>query len=247
MKPSEILERKYKNKLVLVVKLTKQNIKQIISDYTKAKTTPFYVDVISDRFRESMDNWSRELEIEGYKVAKELTDKSLGVVDKNLKRDFSKASLSIDFQMTEKMKSKIQSKINENVGLIKSLPQEYLQKAQGTVMRCIERGSDLKTLSEELEHRYGIEKRRAVNIAKDQAKKATSTFNRQRQLDVGIKKAIWVHSGMGKEVRLSHVKAGREKLVFDLEKGALIDGEHIFPSEKVNCRCTWVAYLGDFD
>ncbi len=60
---------------------------------------------------------------------------------------------------------------------------------------------------------------------------------RARYQELGITEAIWCHSAAGKEPRPSHVKAGKEKLRFDVNKGALIDGEYILPGEKINCRC----------
>ncbi|RKS87322.1 phage Mu protein F like protein [Orbus hercynius] len=246
IRPSSIIEANYHKKLAKLVKITQTDINALIKDYTEAKSNPYYVNLIADRFRESIDKWGDRFLHEANEIATGFTDESLNMVDRRLSRDFKNADLTIKFQMTEKMQAKIQSKIAENVGLIRSIPSKYLEEVQGAVMRCIERGNDLKTLTEILEYRFGVASRRAKNIAKDQANKATVAFNRQRQLDVGIKKGIWVHSGLGKDKRQSHVKAGRDKLVFDLEKGAYIDGEYILPGELVNCHCTWRAYLGDF-
>jgi len=243
IRPSSIIEANYHKKLSHIVRITRTDINSLIKDYTEAKNNPYYVNVITDKFREAIDKWGDRFLFEATEIASNFTGDSLSMVDKRLKLDFKKADLIINFKMTDKMQAKIQSKIAENVGLIRSIPNQYLEDVQGVVMRCVERGNDLKTLTEILQYRYGVASRRAKNIAKDQANKATVAFNRQRQIDVGITKGMWIHSGLGKDKRQSHVKAGRNKLVFDLEKGAYIDGEYILPGELINCHCTWRAVL----
>lgn len=74
-------------------------------------------------------------------------------------------------------------------------------------MQSVGRGRDLKTLTDELEKRYGITRRRAALIARDQNNKATSVMQSARQRSVGITEGIWRHSRAGKTWRPSHVKA----------------------------------------
>lgn len=245
IRPSSIIQANYHKQLAKIVRITRTDINALIKDFSEAKNNPFYVNLIADRFNEAINKWGDRFRQEATEIATKFTYDSLNMVDKRLKLDFKKADLAINFQMTEQMQAKLQSKIAENVGLIRSIPDKYLEEVQGAVMRCIERGNNRQKLSEILQYRFGVAERRANNIAKDQANKATVAFNRQRQLDVGIRKGIWVHSGVGRDKRISHVKASRDKLVFDLEKGALLDGELILPGELVNCHCTWRAYLGE--
>ncbi|XKM12671.1 phage minor head protein [Orbaceae bacterium ac157xtp] len=245
IRPSSIVENNYRKNLIHIIHLTKKDIQKITQDYAKAKTDAHYVNEISERFGQAINEWGNSFNEKAIELATNFANDSLKTVDRSLKANFRKNDLSINFQMTKSMQAKIESKIAENVGLIRSIPSEYLNETLGVVMRCIERGNDLKTLSEVLEYRFGVTERRAKLIAKDQANKATVAFNRQRQIDLGIKKGVWVHSGLGKNKRASHVKAGREKLIFDLEKGALIDGEYILPGELINCHCTWRSVLFD--
>ncbi|WP_415429989.1 phage minor head protein [Acetobacter malorum] len=93
-------------------------------------------------------------------------------------------------------------------------------------------------LLQTLQQRFGITRRRAANIARDQNAKVTSAINKQRQIETGLFEAEWVHSAGGKHPRASHVEAGRKKLRFDVREGALIDGERIWPGQKPNCRCS---------
>ena len=64
---------------------------------------------------------------------------------------------------------------------------------------------------------------------------AKRTLNNARALELGVTKAIWMHSSASKKPRLSHQKANG--MEYDLNKGAWIDSEFIFPREKIGCKC----------
>lgn len=149
------------------------------------------------------------------------------------------AGFSVKFQMTAAQRDVLQATINESVSLIKSIPAQYLTQVEGAVMRSVQTGRDLKSLTDDLEKNFGVTRRRAAFIARDQNNKATASLNRARQVELGITEAVWMHSGGGKTQRPSHVKAGRERTKFDVRKG-LYDHhvkKFILPGELPNCRC----------
>jgi uncharacterized protein with gpF-like domain len=129
----------------------------------------------------------------------------------------------------------LQASIVENVGLIKSIQSEYFSEVEGMVMRSVTAGRDLQTLTNNLEARYGITRKRAKLIANDQNNKATAQMARVRQQALGVTKARWLHTGGGKNPRHSHVLANGK--IFDLDRGLKIDGEYVFPGELINCGC----------
>lgn len=153
--------------------------------------------------------------------------------DKAFKQSLKDAGFAVEFKVTRPMQDALNASIAENVGLIRSIPEQYLTQVEGIVMRSYTAGRDLETMTKELRARYPITKRRAELIARDQSNKLNATVTRTRRLELGLTKAVWIHSGGGKEPRQSHVKfSGKE---FDIEKGAYIDGEHIQPGELINC------------
>lgn len=152
-----------------------------------------------------------------------------------LKAALKKSGFAIEFKMTQPMNDAYQAVIAENVGLIKSIAQEHLAEVQGLVMRSVQRGADLGTLTNELEARYGVTRRRAALIARDQNSKATAILVRVRQAEVGVTEAIWMHSHGGKVPRPSHVAADGKK--YEIRKGMYLDGEWIIPGQLINCRC----------
>lgn len=171
--------------------------------------------------------------------------KSFDATDAQLKSVLKKAGFSVPFKMTPGMNDAFQATVSENVGLIKSIASRHLSEVETLVAQSVARGRDLGSLRDELTARYGVTKRRAALIARDQNNKATAVIDRARKMSLGITQAKWVHSGGGKEPRQSHVDANGE--VYDVAKGCLIDGEYIMPGEKINCRCVSRAVIPGWD
>ncbi|MEY4296110.1 MAG: Aeromonas phage 4, partial [Pseudomonadota bacterium] len=149
--------------------------------------------------------------------------------------------VEVSFATNAEIRDSLQAIIAENVSLIKSIPQQYLNDVQGVVMRSYSMGRDLGTMTKELQALYPPILNRAKLISRDQSNKANGSVNRTRQLELGIKKAKWMHSSGGKKPRPDHVAAdGRE---YDIADGCLISGEYILPGQKINCRCVSRAIL----
>jgi len=170
-----------------------------------------------------------------------------GHTDASMVRGFREAGMTIKFRPTQGVQQAIKSSVAENVLLIKSIGEQHLNEVGQLVQRAVQNGGSLGDLTKDLQSRYGITKRRAAFIAQDQNAKATTAIRKQRQIETGLYEAEWVHSSAGRHPRASHVKAGRDKLKFDIRKGAEIDGEWIMPGQLPRCRCTWRLLLPEFD
>lgn len=159
--------------------------------------------------------------------------------DTALRGILKRSGLAVKFHTTRAVNDALQATIGENVGLIKSIASQHLTQIEGAVMRSVQRGADLGFLAEELEHQYGVTKRRAALIARDQNAKATAVVARVRQQELGITEAVWMHSAGGREPRPTHVRAGREHQRFEVNKGWYDPREkrYIWPGELINCRC----------
>jgi hypothetical protein len=155
--------------------------------------------------------------------------------DADLKRILKKSGMSIEFQMTKPMREAVDAIVHENVSLIKSIPQQYLGKVEGATMRSVLAGRDTHQLYEDIRATYGVTKRRAELIARDQTQKATSALQQVRYQEIGIEKAIWMHSHAGRDPRKSHVaNDGKE---YTVATGWYDPDEQRFirPSELINC------------
>lgn len=194
----------------------------------------------SQQMRKVLDDlaerWKRKFEDAAPYIAELYLRKMFNSSDNSLKQALKDAGWSVKFKMTPAVRDAFNASLAENVGLIKSIPEKYLQQVEGIVMRAYSGGRNLKEMTEAIAELYPAVKDRATLIARDQSNKANSVVNRTRQLELGITRAKWMHSHGGKEPRPDHLAAdGKE---YDIEKGCLISGEYIQPGEKINCRCT---------
>jgi len=163
-----------------------------------------------------------------------------------LHKILKEAGFEINFKMTKAQKDIAAAIVHENVALIKSIPEQYLKNVEGDVMRAVQTGMDVGTLQKKLQANYGVSKKRASLIARDQNSKANSSFDRARQLELGVEQAIWRHSHGGKTPRPSHV--ANDGKTFDVAKGWYDpdEGAWIQPGELINCRCYSEAIIPGF-
>jgi SPP1 gp7 family putative phage head morphogenesis protein len=128
--------------------------------------------------------------------------------------------------------------IEENVKLIKSIPDKYYDDVSGMIMRSIASGDNVN-IEPMLKKYSGISDRKVSLMALDQTRKAYNTINKQRMQSLGIKKFEWIHSGGSQEPRQSHMDLDGRIFSFDDlplkgEEG-FINGQ--FPGQAINCRC----------
>ncbi len=201
--------------------------------------------------RKMSKRWLKNMDAGADKLAKLFADKSLSYNDVAFTKVLRDAGFTVQFKMTPAMKDAYQATIGENVNLIKSIAQQNLTQVETLVMQSVAQGRSLGDLTEALQDRFIITKKRAALIARDQNQRATATLTRARQVSLGITQAYWRHSTAGREPRPSHVKAGAANagkgVLYNIAQGCLIDGEYILPGEKINCRCTAVPVIPGFD
>lgn len=142
---------------------------------------------------------------------------------------------SIRYTLNRKMRALLTSIANQNVSLIKSIPQRHFARIENSVMGSIRNGHGVGKLYEEIHKNFKTTKNQAYLIAYDQTKKAYENITRMRKIDLGLNTAVWRHSAVSKIPRQSHLKADGK--VFDIRKGLLIDGKYTHPKEEINCNC----------
>lgn len=182
--------------------------------------------------------WIKKFDDMATSIATKFAESGRKATDSSFQSALKDAGWAVNFQVTPVMRDAMNATITENIGLIKSIPQQYLTDVEGIVMRGFSQGRDLKTISDELQSKFGVTKRRAALIARDQSNKLTATVTQARRVELGLFEATWQHSGGGKDPRPSHVKAGKDKQKFDVREGCLIDGKYILPGTEINCRCS---------
>jgi SPP1 gp7 family putative phage head morphogenesis protein len=186
------------------------------------------LDDLAKRWIARFDEWAP-------KIADAYLQGMFKASDSAMRQALKDAGWAVDFKMTPAVRDAFNASLQENVGLIRSIPEKYLQQVEGVVMRSYTVGRDLETMVKDLKQLYPSASDRAVLIARDQSNKANAVVNRTRQLELGITEAIWMHSHAGKNPRPDHVAANGKR--YNIAEGCKISGEFIQPGEEINCRC----------
>jgi len=209
------------------------------------------VDNLLKEFRRLLRQWTRHFNDLCETLPRWFVSKIRGYVAGNLveqTKPLRDAGLGFNLKfsyMSQKERQTFAALVKENVNLIKNrLMRDSLTQVEGIVLRSIENGHDLATMTEELHKQFGVTERRAAMIARDQTHKATENLSRARLKSYGITRGIWVHTPSGKTYRETHedpnIMDGHE---YDLEEG-LFDPQKgverkIHPAELVNCYCVF--------
>jgi len=159
--------------------------------------------------------------------------------DAQLRNILSRAGIAVEFTMTPAMKDVMDATATQQVGLIRSIAEEHLGHVEGMVMRSVQQGGDVGGLTRGLRREYGLSKDRASLIARHQNSMATAAMTRARQQELGIGRAVWLHSHAGKEPRPTHLaNDGKE---YDVALGWFDPDPRvrarIWPGQLINCRC----------
>jgi uncharacterized protein with gpF-like domain len=242
--PNAGLEADYRRRLDRLIAEMQRSIVYWLTAQYRAKPPEMAQDdspaaALRKTMDELGDRWQSKFDALAPEMAKYFATAAKNRVDGSMAAMLKKAGFTVKFKLTRPVNDVLQASIAEQVGLIKSIAAEHLQEVQGLVMRSVTAGRDLSFLTDELEKRYAITRRRAAFIARDQNNKAFATITRARQQEVGITRARWLHSHGGNKPRPTHVKAGADRVVYDVAKGWYDPAvkEFIWPGTLPNCRC----------
>lgn len=207
------------------------------------------------RLSKEIDKWGRKwiakFDLMSKKLSLDFANRNGQATQASMMSAFKKAGFTVAFRPTPAAINAYQLVAKAQVSLIKNLPQQFYTQIQTHVWDSIKRGGDLHTLSKKLEQQYGIERRRAALIARDQNAKSKEVIEDARLRELGLRQGIWMHSHAGKEPRPTHVKFGAEHKLYELGKG-IYDPDptvqkYVLPGELINCRCTKRVYIPGFD
>lgn len=243
VRPNLGVEAAYQKKLdTLIAQMARDVSRTILAVYRKDppvmaqdKTPAEAFAAMNSAIRAMTRKWNQTFADFAAGEGRKFAAQSIGSADRSLAAALKKSGFTVKFTMTPAATDIMRATAAAQVGLIKSIPQEYLADVQGAVMRSVQTGRDLGTLTKELQDKYGITKRRASTIARDQNNKATASITRARQDELGITKAVWLHSAGGKTPRPEHVAMSGK--TYDISKGAFLEKQWTWPGVQINCRC----------
>lgn len=143
----------------------------------------------------------------------------------------------------------------ENARLIKSIPQQMLEKIADSVVIAVRSRHSISTLAGNLHKAFDISKHRAKIIARDQIAKLNGCLTRHRNVTFGITRYKWL-TCRDERVRSSHdVLEGKicswtDSSTFKnnindskWQQRSSIGGATFHPGLDIMCRCTSIAIL----
>jgi len=206
---------------------------------TQANDAKRVTTTLAEAMERLKKHWEGKFEEESVKISKPFVDSSIKYYDTAFMAALKEAGFVIPFSMTLRMQEAGKASMKDSVSLIKSIQSRFHTDIEGEVWRAVSNGYKLDELYKTLHGKYGLMKKRAKLIARDQASKANAVIEKARRLELGIEEAEWRHSGAGREPRPSHVAMNRKR--FKVKDGMYDDNKyvqkHILPGELINCRC----------
>lgn len=205
--------------------------------------------VLQGALNKMAKNWTKTFDKSAKSIAKGFAEKSMKHGDQAFAGALKKSGFSVRFQMTDAIAEALDSRVLENVALIRSVPAKYLLDVHKRVSRSIVGGRSMEQLTEDLQELYDMTQSRAALIARDQNNKATALVHRVRQKQVGVKRARWIHTAASVHPREEHERWFEEGETYSIDEGMYSeeDGEFVWPGTPVNCGCTSMSVVPGLD
>ncbi len=162
----------------------------------------------------------------------------------------ARAAIGIDLGRVivgEGLTNTIEAAVQRNVALIRGLTGDVARRLEAQMLQALTQGLNNAEIAKIISREFGIGRRRAALIARDQAASFNGNLNRIRQTAMGVTEYVWSTSldervrgnpgGKYPRARPSHWD--REGKTFRWNAPPS-DGH---PGEPINCRCTARAVI----
>lgn len=207
-----------------------------------ALVSKVFADIASDLDKD-MESFGLRYKVEGMANR----TKKLSIADwKKAVKSTLGLELADDYYSGELFRELLSEWIEDNVDLIKTIPKDSLSKMRELVMEGYRTGKPTTKIVKEIQEAYGMDRRHAKLIARDQIAKLNGEITRRQQEDAGVTEYIWSTSEDGR-VRESHAALNRRR--FKWSDPPVVDpktGRRCHPGEDYQCRCVALAVF-DFD
>lgn len=234
--PNASINKWYREQLYAMIKEMRLDIIQsVVRPYRADLAMDGITDWLGSVIDSLINKWQTNLANLSKDVATDFVGRSKTHYDKRLHNMLKKRGFIVNFRNSKYVEEQAQIAIGENVALIKSVGNQYLDNVRAAVWRSVKGGYDLESLVKQLMQIDGVTERRAKNIARDQTAKANQAFEDARAAELGITKAIWLHSSAVKEPRPEHVAANGQRYV--IAEGIKFSDGYWKPSQNFGCKC----------
>jgi len=250
--PANKVEKDYKATLKALVRQLQQEIESEVIPVVKqekeaSQVKDYTADAWADRIIEALRRVAEKftgggLEEQYEKIAKRTVQRAQSEVTQAFIQQVNE-SVGVDIGPMlddSNMQDYVQAAARDNAQLIKSVPQEHLDRVQNAVLGGIRGGDAPSKITQRIRKATGITRRRAEEIARDQTAKLTGEITERRQKQAGVTYFQWVTS-RDERVGDDHRRAARR----DVGYGPGVYRWDNPPKEGVpgnasrpNCRCT---------
>lgn len=142
-----------------------------------------------------------------------------------------------DYFMGELYEEYMRNWVSDNVDLIKTVPYEALDEMKQIVFRSYVEGDTTTSIIKQIQNKYGMVKRHARFIARDQIAKLNGDITKQQHQSAGVNYYTWDDSGDNR-VRKRHRALNGHVFSWDNSNPARNEkGQVIIPGSDYNCRC----------
>ena len=173
-----------------------------------------------DRMLEKIANLEHRLSVKEWK---KLVKKTLGI------------DLLDDYYSGDIYRELLDKWVSDNVDLIKTVPRSSLGKIKELVYDNYMKGTTTTNIVKAIQMQYGMDKRHAKLIARDQTAKLNAAITQHQQTDVGIKRYKWDDSHDNR-VRKSHRNLSGRTFYWN-DPPVTDKGRRCHPGEDYQCRC----------
>lgn len=202
-------------------------------------TVDAWSDVIMAAMRFLFERWRADRTAPGaQRIAQDFVRAAIRKSERDMRR-----SAGIDvFSGSQQMRDYLTAAAEQNVQLIQSIPQRYLEEVQTLLIANMRSGMRPGYIERALQEQFGVTSRRAKFIARDQTSKIQGEIAQRQQQDAGFEYFKWVDSH-DQRVRHRHREIAEKTTSYGpgVYKWSNLplsqDGTPIRPGQDYNCRC----------
>lgn len=230
VKVNRRIEFYYMRQLLTISQYCQEQTKELVIPTVGQNIGDAWFSDLMTSFREKLTRYVVEI---SRPLASKVVIDTQKEVDKQI-AEHTKTILGVDltaFYRGADIQDVVDTNIEANVALIKSIPSQYADKVEALVLNALQTGQTNEELAREITKLGHSTDYRARLIAADQMGKINGQINKGRQLSMGVETYTW-QTAKDEDVRTDHrLKQGKTFRWDDPPTGG-------HPGEPIRCRCT---------
>ena len=212
----------------------------VLMDAAPTATTDAWYDAIEQVMQSLLARWGSErVRMVAERIAGEFVRTSLAGATRVMRRT---AGIDV-FNGSPALQSYLQASAKQNAELIRSIPEEYLNRVSTLVQSNMRSGMRPSFIEKAMQEQFGVTQRKARFIARDQAGKIQGELAEKQQRGAGFSHFEWIDSSDSR-VRHRHEEIANKvtefgRGIYSWSDLPLSDkGLPIKPGQDFACRCS---------